>query len=436
MQVNNRTIYSGIIILIFGVMLGRFFTENYGLSYGINVFFDVWLLILLLFSLIINRRKLFHSSVNALWGFLIATIMVVIISLAYNGGTTINNFYYSARPYFRMIATVFLGYEVLSCHDFETIYKYIKWLMIINVPVMTVQYFVFNLSQDWIGGTFGNTPGCNNIQNLLSCFLVVYVILNYLYKRKTLKEVLLIIGITVYISALAEITVYFVELIVIFCLSIFMAKRHQIKVDFNFRKIFLIGLGFIAVVFGIRLYLKVFPERAFLLSINNMLAYLGANDGNTGVYQISRIRVFNQLTDMFFNSFTAILFGFGLGNCSIHSSFYGLYGNMLNYHWMSSAITFLETGAIGVMCNLGLFICIFVGGGRIAKSAINRDELILINMAQIMSVLCVIYFFYSTPLRDTYTSFFIGIILSAFWVVKRQCFSRKRGEHCSSKQLY
>lgn len=418
MQINNRTIYRGIIILLFGVMLGRFFTENYGLSYGINVFFDAWLLILLLFSFIINKRKLFLSSVKTLWGFIIATVMVVIISLVYNGGTTITNFYYSARPYFRFIAAIFLGYPVLMCCNFEKIYKYVKWLMIINVPVMTIQYFIFDLSQDWIGGTFGNTPGCNNIQNILSCFLVVYVMLNYLYKRKTLKEVLFIITITIYISALAEITVYFVELIIIFSMSIFMANRKRTKVTFNFRKIFLIVSGIISIVVGIKIYLKVFPERSFLLSINNILAYLGANDGNTGVYQISRIRVFKQLTDMFFNSFSDILFGFGLGNCSTHSYFYEIYGNVLNYDWMSSAITFLETGAIGVMCNLGLFIYIFVFGGRMAKHVTDKEELILINMVQIMSVLCVIYFFYSTPLRDIYTAFFIGIILSEFWSVK------------------
>ena len=64
MVIDNRKLYYGILILIFGPLFVRFFTENFNMSYAIMPFFDILCIILIVIALIINYKKVKFIKFN------------------------------------------------------------------------------------------------------------------------------------------------------------------------------------------------------------------------------------------------------------------------------------------------------------------------------------------------------------------------------------
>lgn len=414
MVIDNRKLYYGILVLIFGPLFIRFFTENFKMSYAIMPFFDVLCFVLVTLAIIINHKKI---KINFLFFLVIFSLICQLVSLCINGTSGLYNISLSIRPFYRATFALLLGYLVLNQEDVRNIIKYIEWLLIVNCFVMTFQYFVLGIDQDIIGGTFGNSQGVNTIQNILCCSVLIYEVLSFLNKKASFKKLALITLMDIYICALAEITVFFAEIVLIYILAFLLDKS---SISF-LKKIFLILFGIIFLALGIKLYLIVFPDRAFLLSYNNALDYLGfnVNAGNTGVYKISRIYPFKQLANMFFNSNILKLFGLGLGNCSTGSPFYMANDATLHYDWFSSAMIFLENGYFGVLFYLLVALYLFIKACIKSHGETDPTELLWINFVRISIIIDFILFFYNDSLRTTYTAYTIGILLSVAFLAKK-----------------
>lgn len=281
-------------------------------------------------------------------------IVAGVSSIIANRGTTLSNLFYSGRPYFRVIIAMLATAIVFNLKDVEKLYYYIEKLLYVNAIVMTYQFVFQGLRQDIIGGTFGNNQGVNSIQNILCVFLFTVTVEFYLKKIISKRKLLINSIIVLYIAILAEINLVIFEVAIIggilFLLNLKLKKKMSIRI------IFLLSIGIIGMLGGVYVFMKLNPERVFLLSFKNILEYLGFNSGNTGVYKISRVKVFSQLGNSFFRGDAKRwIFGYGLGNCSTHSEFYNLYQN-LQYTYFSSANVFLETGLLGALVNLGVIV--------------------------------------------------------------------------------
>ena len=217
---------------------------------------------------------------------------------------------------------------------------------------------------------------------------------------------------TLYVSILAEINVLLFEL-VITAVILLALNGSAIKK----RNMYLICFGICTCVIALFLFMRLNTDRVFLLSVSNILEYLGFNENSTGVYRISRMRVFDQLGNVFFKKdIIKWLFGFGLGNCSTHSSFYNRY-SYLQYTYFSSSNVFLETGLCGVLVNLG----ILVNGTLLAISEKikikDQGRIMWIDISIVMTLIMILMFFYNTTLRDTYTAFFSGTIAAIPYII-------------------
>lgn len=415
MVIDNKKLYYGILVLIFGPLFVRFFTENFHMSYAVMPFFDVLCCILVLVAMIINHRKI---KLNFIFLLVILSLFFQVISLFLNGHYSIYGISLSIRSFYRLTFALFLGDLVLNQIELRKIMKYIEWLLIINSIIMTYQYFVMGISQDIIGGTFGDTQGVNEIQNVLCCCVFIYEVLKFLNKKSSVGRIAFYTLLTVYICALAELTAFLVELVIIIILA-YLFNNNNISL---FKKFSFIFIGLLALFGGIRLYLIAFPDRAFLLSFNNALNYLGNNvsSGNTGVYSISRIHPFLQLSNQFFDNNQMKWLGFGLGNCASNSNFYFQYFPLLHYDWLSSSMTFLENGYVGVIFFIAEISYVFVRASFL-KRMLDKysDDIVWLDYARILSIICLILFFYNNSLRGIYTSFLIGFMLCIVFVIAR-----------------
>lgn len=413
MTISKKNLYKWIYVLIFLPLAVRFLTDNFGMPYIIMPLFDIFVFVILFLSYYLTSKINKKVHILEFWLFLFITAGVS--SIIANGGTTLSNLFYSGRPYFRVIFAMLASAMIFNLKDVERLYYYIEKLLYLNAIVMTYQFVFQGLRQDIIGGTFGNNQGVNSIQNILCIFLFAVTVELYLKKILSKRKLLINSIIVLYIAILAEINLVIFEVAIVG--GILFLLNLKFKQKMSVRMIFLILIGIIGMLGGIYLFMKLNPERVFLLSFKNILEYLGFNNGNTGVYKISRIKVFSQLGNSFFrNDIKKWIFGYGLGNCSTHSEFYNLYQD-LQYTYFSSSSVFLETGLLGVFVNLGVIVTgmiLSLWGKRFITD--NKDKAWL-DIAFTINVIMVLMFFYNTTLRDTYTAFFAGVVLAIPYII-------------------
>lgn len=413
MTISKKNLYKWIYALIFLPLAVRFFTDNFGMPYTIMPMFDILAIIILFLSYCLTRKINRKVHILELWLFLF--IIAGVSSIVANGGTTLSNIFYSGRPYFRVIFALLASAIVFNLKGIEKLYYYIEKLLYLNAIIMTYQFFFQRLRQDIIGGTFGNNQGVNSIQNILCIFLFAVTVELYLKKIISKRKLLINSIIVLYIAILAEINLVIFEVAIVggilFLLNLKFKKKASV------RMIFLVSIGIIGMLGGVYLFMKLNPERVFLLSFKNILEYLGFNSGNTGVYKISRVKVFSQLGNSFFkNDMKRWILGYGLGNCSTHSEFYNLYQN-LQYTYFSSANVFLETGLFGAFVNLGVIVTGMVLSLKGRRFVTDNKDKAWLDIAFTINVIMALMFFYNTTLRDTYTSFFAGVVLAIPYIV-------------------
>lgn len=416
-KISNRCMFKfSIFFIVFGVFAGRVLIVDFNCSEVIRVVFDLSAYIVLAIQIKYITRKYPGEQ------FIYVTIMLMILGCLF--GTVINGCTFfgllsGIRRYFRMFIGILIGLEVLKVDRWKQLVQYLELLFYINSIVMTVQFFLFDLKQDWIGGTFGNAPGCNAIQNVLFSILTTKYVVLFLKKECSLKKVLLIVGLACYMSAMAELTIYFLELPLIVCalLIIVPDRNHRLLL-----KKILLG-GTVIVIFGIGLSVfgRFFPERKLLFSISNILNYLGFNNNSTGAYRIRRSPlVFAQMVNMFSMKWHTLLFGFGLGNCSKDSFIYNSHVSTLQYNWMSSSMEFLENGLWGVIINLLFWVILAVLSFKRTIRTKNSNVAAIYPFECVFSMLCFIWFFYNSCLSDIHTSYLIGITVSALFVAMKE----------------
>lgn len=395
-------------VIIYGPLLSRFFTENFGVSYSIKVFFDiisVIMFVLGIFVLLANTYIL-KNTVFKIWVLLMLILgIVIIVSTLRNGISNFRMYFEGVFPLIRYALAIFVGVIFVQKNQIIKLLNFTEFLLILNVPIMLIQYIFMGLEQDNIGGTFGNTAGVNAIQNVLCIYVVIYELCRFLNKKSSIKRLIFFSFITLCIAALAEITVFFGELILIFICFLLFSK----KIDF-IKKIFILFGSIIVLFIGIRFYLIIFPNRAFLLSWDNILNYLGANVvyGNTGVYTISRIHPFYQLKNFLMMSNHTFWLGLNINVTSKSSLFYSLYSLRLHYDWFSSTIVFLEIGFLGVLCFLSTWFLYLLTG------ILCKHKNMWTYFGIFVSLINFILFFYNDSLTNMYTAYFIGIMSSIY----------------------
>lgn len=413
MKISENNLYKLIYTLIFTPLAVRFFTDNFGMTYAIMPIFDIGAIILLIFAYCLTGKRESRVHILEIWLFIF--VFAGVTSIIVNDGTSLSNLFYSGRPYFRMIAAMIITAIVFKLSEFEKLFKYMEGLLYINVIIMTFQFTIQGLRQDIIGGTFGNNQGVNAIQNILFVF-VFCVTIEFYFKKLISRRKLIINTIAVlYVAVLAEINVVIFEVVIIAVLLVLLNDSSIRKVPI--KALLFIPIGVIAILVALYLFMKFNPDRVFLLSFKNILEYLGFNSGSTGVYKISRVKVFSQLGNLFFKKdMIGWIFGYGLGNCSTHSAFYDL-NQELQYTYFSSSNVFLETGCLGVFANLGVLITGLILSVKGKKRITDIRTKAWLNISYVMTFIMIMMFFYNTTLRDTYTAFFAGTILAIPYII-------------------
>jgi len=271
------------------------------------------------------------------------------------------------RNNLRFYLFFFICANLLDISDVDFLIGAFKKFFWANVLMCTVQYFFFGLKNDYLGGFFGTERGCNAYLNVFLCIVSAIIIADFYTGKIKGQKLLLYLAATVYLAIIAELKVFYIELIIIAIFTVLLLKPSLKTVAVSMSFLVVLVAGFIA--------LYIYDSHSlYILMDSDALEYYIAGSGYTGGGDLNRFTALGQIQSTFFgNDIMLSLFGFGLGSCEysqfsfLQSDFSILYGD-LNYRWFTHAWVFLEQGMVGILLVLAFFVSLLIYAIRRIRS--------------------------------------------------------------------
>lgn len=267
-------------------------------------------------------------------------------------------FLWGLRNKFRFLIVFLAASALLKKEDINYIFDKMYLCLLINMPIITYQ-FLDGVGRDYLGGTFGIQKNCNSSINILLTALCSYSFISKIKKEENTKKLLLVMLCSIYWAGLAEIKIFFVELMIIVFLSFLIINGQSLS---KFRGFFLVSVMFVFGAVGLH---YVYPEQTeFIFNPQSILWYLSNVHG--GAYGFGRTTALSMITDLFFNNDPLkVLFGIGVGNAEFLtalnlnclSEFYTNYQDYA-YFWYFHSMVYLEMGVVGILW----YVCFWMHG--------------------------------------------------------------------------
>lgn len=324
-------------------------------------------------------------------------------------------FLWGMRNNFRFYLYFLLSIVVLREADLKSFYKIFDVFLILNVVLVSYQYWILGISQDYLGGFFGTAVGCNGYMNIFLVIASAKAAIEYLNKKRTLRSCLLVFGASTYIAALAEMKFFFAEIFIILATASLVTK-------FSMKKLGIILGGGALAILGINLLILIFPQWSDTFSITGFIRVAADTRGYTSTGDLNRLTGVAVLAESYLKNWNEFFFGLGLGNCdysdalaALTTPFYTRY-SWLHYTWMSATFIFLELGIVGLVFFFGFFVLVFFEARK--ESRKTGANLLECQLAQILAVMCWGIGIYNSSLRVE-SGYMMYLMLATPFLVRR-----------------
>lgn len=381
-----------IIILLFLPFIFGFVIQFLGLPDIIKYICDLAWLFLLLLIFVQKRNEIYEIKKIRSYVilFLISTFLVYLFNYQ-----SVLYYAWGIRNTFRFYVAFIAFAMFLKKYDIDDFLSLIDKAFWINAAICLVQYFVFGINQDYLGGIFGVEVGSNGYMNNFFVIVASKSVISYLNKTETLRQSLPKLAMILFISALAELKFFYVEFLVIVALAIVMT-------DFSWRKLSVAIFTVVGSIMAIYLLISLFPEFSDSFTLEAMYESAVSLSGYTGKGELNRLTTLPVISEIFLDTPAKRLFGLGLGNCDtasfsfLNTPFYEKYG-WLRYNWFSTSFVFLEMGYIGLFFYFAFFVIIYFMIKKIEKR--NKAIKSYCQISSIIAVCCVLVSIYNVALR-------------------------------------
>ncbi|BDS87771.1 polymerase [Streptococcus pneumoniae] len=251
-------------------------------------------------------------------------------------------------------------------------------------------------SGDFLGGIFGNELGISNTYlHILLILILILSVVNYVSDNSSLVILTSYIVSTLYVAALSELKIIFVELPIIIILTL-LFKRLGIKILLKIISITCIVV--VALAISIPILYELFPIFDNFFKLEKLFGY------STGNYSTSsdfgRLSSIVQIiSTIFYGDVWQTLFGIGLGEAEISKipifsgSFYYNY-EYTHYYLFTLSYVFIENGFIGLF--LFMFMPIYLALKMIFERGTSKYDLLLI----VLSISLFMLLLYNNTMRS------------------------------------
>ena len=304
-------------------------------------------------------------------------------------------FYYlwGLRNNIRMFVAFFAFAYLADWEDAKGWIKALDVLFVINFAVVILQYFS-GYGQDYIGGIFGTSNGCNGSLLIFLCIVVAKTILSFMRGEEKMSKCIFVSVASLLVSTLSELKMFFILFILILFMASFMTA-HSIK------KTLFFAFGAVLVVLFGTLLTVLYKDFTDFLSFDSLIKAL-TDTGYATDEDIGRFTALPVISQRFLPGFFRKLFGLGLGNCD--SSSLSMFNTpffeshqTVHYSYFSYAFLFLETGFVGLALYASFFVASFFVSRKLKK--LEMADEFACQMSIILSMISLILLVYNSSLR-------------------------------------
>ena len=304
-------------------------------------------------------------------------------------------FYYlwGLRNNIRMFVAFFAFAYLADWEDAKGWNKALDVLFVINFAVVILQYFS-GYGQDYIGGIFGTSKGCNGSLLIFLCIVFAKTILSFMRGEEKMSKCIFVSVASLLVSTLSELKMFFILFILILFMASFMTA-HSIK------KTLFFAFGAVLVVLFGTLLTVLYKDFTDFLSFDSLIKAL-TDTGYATDEDIGRFTALPVISQRFLPGFFRKLFGLGLGNCD--SSSLSMFNTpffeshqTVHYSYFSYAFLFLETGFVGLALYASFFVASFFVSRKLKK--LEMADEFACQMSIILSVISLILLVYNSSLR-------------------------------------
>lgn len=327
---------------------------------------DINNVILLFFSAKTLQRHKNRNTVRLIMA--IGMLFLFDIFMFLLKGENILLFIWGMRNQYRFILFLLNTAVLLETTDIEKIFHVLyRWLMF-NFLVILIE-FGAGYRRDYLGGTFGLDQNCNGVTNIFLIIISSYMIAAWLSGQEKCRKTITALGVSFLWAALAEIKIFFIEIIIITIILTLIIKGRTLK------KLQIIGLITMGVIAGITVLAIIFPDQISSLSIKGLIIY--ARHVNLGTGGFGRTTAIPMTNKLFFDGDMLLkLFGIGTGNgemmnigrLNLQSEFY-----RKNSHYAYTiyfyAFIYVERGIVGLLWYFGIICKNILRTWKIKKSS-------------------------------------------------------------------
>lgn len=297
------------------------------------------------------------------------------------------------RNYLRFYVAFFAFTAHFTQNDGRKCLTFLDRIFWLNFAVCLYQY-LSGYGQDYIGGIFGTTKGCNGYLVIYLCAVACKCVPEYMNGSASIWNCVSKCAGSLFLAAIGELKFFYVAFLVIVFAASFVTSFSLKKLLFLLFATVLISGA--AVMLG-ALY-RYFDGFLILDSLWRMLELENYGSGT----DIGRFNAISFISNHFLPTLPDRIFGLGLGNCDtgalplVQTDFHAQYVD-LHYSIFSHAFLFLETGFVGVGLYTSFFLVSFLSAGkRLREGTGNR---LFCQMALIGSLICPMLMIYNSSLR-------------------------------------
>ncbi len=341
--------------------------------------------------LCIKRRE--YTAVAKLPLFFIGGFLVFSLMSFFLNEQPVLSLVWGIRVVVRAFVFWFACFLFLRKKDVIKLIEICMTLLVVNALTAAFQFFVQGYSFDFVGGLFGVEPGSNTEMNTFIVQMLICAMAMFIYYKCGWKTIGLTIVLCVFIAAISELKVVFLEIPMIFFMLLLCSGWKR-------RSILLLVAGGLAVYFSMMLFFILYPDWANFFNIETIMEYIGDDTGYAGQGTLNRMSSIPFVFENMFKSPIQMLFGYGLGNADswamFTSSLYQEFGDY-RYYYFGFAMLLVENGVLGTICYLGFFASVCICG--FVYRLKDPENACWYTMAIVGSLLVVFHQLYSSTLR-------------------------------------
>ena len=308
-----------------------------------------FLTIILLIQIILKFHKTKTLNIRKPLFFIVLFTAVSVFSTLFNRASFIF-FFWGARSYFRFFVFFLACTIFLKTENIDRLLKFLLALLPVNTVLALYQFFVMGLADDFVGGLFGTSAGCNAEMYMYLISVCLVTIVYYVKNKMSIYSLISNIAMAGIISSVSELKIVFLVLpFILIAVFIFTFPNKRAIT------MFVMTMSLLIVTFAI--FLVLYPEWVGDLSSFSGFMEHTVEDKYAGEYSLGR---FTAGPFIFQNILTTIpqkLFGVGFGNADsflfFESDAFMRYA-FLAYELFTYSLLLFEIGIVGLV-----FYCLF-----------------------------------------------------------------------------